>query len=272
MVVQQYFTRSAWAAQRAGGDPGRPAVDTMCMFVTASAALIHRTDRVHEEGPPLLEVLHHLNLFVFSMPSWCWRTTSRRRSLAGRAPAPVPASWSPSFERESAALGGQEGVHLHPLVTRVPGRHLHHLRADGGRSTRAVRGAGSSRSFTWAAATATGGVAPPAGRHGQVGGDPAVQLAARRHGGPHARLGVDPRRHHGDGRVYLLCRMNPVLHSTSQDAETIAVIGGARWRSSRRDDRGAAGHQEGPGVLDRIADRLHGAGRSAWAPTSPPSS
>jgi len=38
-----------------------------------------------------------------------------------------------------------------------------------------------------------------------------LQLVARRHGGSHAGLGVDPRRDHGDGRVYLLVRMSPVL-------------------------------------------------------------
>ena len=38
------------------------------------------------------------------------------------------------------------------------------------------------------------------GRRRQVGPDPAVQLAARRHGGPDAGFGPHPRRHHGHGR------------------------------------------------------------------------
>ena len=37
------------------------------------------------------------------------------------------------------------------------------------------------------------------GRHGQVGPGPAAHLAARRDGGPDARFGAHPRRHHGDG-------------------------------------------------------------------------
>ena len=37
-------------------------------------------------------------------------------------------------------------------------------------------------------------------RHRQVGAVPAVCLAARRHGRPHAGLRADPRRDHGDGR------------------------------------------------------------------------
>ena len=38
------------------------------------------------------------------------------------------------------------------------------------------------------------------GRDGQVGAVPAAHLAARRHGGPDAGLGADPRRDHGDRR------------------------------------------------------------------------
>ncbi len=38
------------------------------------------------------------------------------------------------------------------------------------------------------------------GRHGQVGADPAVRLAAGRHGRPDAGLRPDPRGHHGDRR------------------------------------------------------------------------
>ena len=38
------------------------------------------------------------------------------------------------------------------------------------------------------------------GHGGQVGPDPAVHLAARRHGRTNPGLGADPRRHHGDGR------------------------------------------------------------------------
>ena len=34
----------------------------------------------------------------------------------------------------------------------------------------------------------------------QVGADPALRVAARRHGRPDPGLGADPRRHHGDGR------------------------------------------------------------------------
>ena len=48
-----------------------------------------------------------------------------------------------------------------------------------------------------------GGAVPVRRRHRQVGADPALRLAARRDGRPHAGLGADPRRHHGDrGRLH----------------------------------------------------------------------
>ncbi len=47
------------------------------------------------------------------------------------------------------------------------------------------------------------GAVPVRGRDGQVGADPALRLAAGRHGRPHAGLGADPRRHDGDrGRLH----------------------------------------------------------------------
>ena len=59
-----------------------------------------------------------------------------------------------------------------------------------------------------AAGHATLASAPPPGsalhavprRGGQVGPDPAVHVAARRHGGPHPGVGPHPRRHHGHRR------------------------------------------------------------------------
>ena len=45
-----------------------------------------------------------------------------------------------------------------------------------------------------------GGAVPVPRRHRQVRADPALRLAARRHGRPHAGLGPDPRRHHGHRR------------------------------------------------------------------------
>ena len=45
-----------------------------------------------------------------------------------------------------------------------------------------------------------GGAVPVRRRLRQVGPDPAVRLAARRHGRPHPGLGADPRRHHGHRR------------------------------------------------------------------------
>ena len=61
--------------------------------------------------------------------------------------------------------------------------------------------------------------------------------------------------------VYLLCRMNPLLHLTATGH------GGHRHHRGRHRLRGghhrlrAAGHQEGARLLDRLADRLHDPGR-----------
>ena len=52
------------------------------------------------------------------------------------------------------------------------------------------------------------------GRHGQVGADPALRLAAGRHGRPHAGVRLDPRGHHGDGRRVHGGALRSDLHCT----------------------------------------------------------
>ena len=95
------------------------------------------------------------------------------------------------------------------------------------------------------------------GRHGQVGAVPAAHLAARRHGGPDAGLGADPRRHHGDGRR---------VHGGAAVAAVRAGAGGAagrdagrrRHRVLRRHRRpGAERHQARDRLFDLLAARLH---------------
>ena len=99
------------------------------------------------------------------------------------------------------------------------------------------------------------------GRVREVGPAAAAHVAARRDGGPHSRLGADPRGHDGDRRRLPDRPLPP------------AVRAGADRRRRGRDHRhGHAavrrhrGHgrhrpQAGDRLLDDVADRLHGAGR-----------
>ena len=94
-------------------------------------------------------------------------------------------------------------------------------------------------------------------RDRQVGADPALRLAARRHGRPDAGLGAHPRRHHGHRRR---------LHDRAPLAALRARADGARRRRhDRRGDGALRRHhrhradrpQEDPGLLDHLAARLH---------------
>ena len=72
--------------------------------------------------------------------------------------------------------------------------------------------------------------------------------------------------------VYLLCRMNPILALSPDAMWAVAIIGGvtafvaATIATSQQDIKKVAG------LLDRLPDRLHDAGRRDRAPTWPPSS
>ena len=94
-------------------------------------------------------------------------------------------------------------------------------------------------------------------RHRQVGADPALRLAARRHGRPHAGVGADPRRHHGDGRRLPDLPPARALRAGARRAR--------RRRRRRRGDRAlrrhhrgrADRHQEGARLLHGEPARLH---------------
>ena len=205
VVIDNYFT---WFSSGGLTVPVGTLVDplsmTMCMFVTGVSALhpplLHR---LHEGRSRLLQVLHlpeplrllHAPAGAGGQPGAHLRRVGGRRRLlllAGRLLVPA----------RVGRLGRQEGLHLQPhRRRRLPARHLPaSSRRPAPSSTRAGRAAASSASSrTSAAARAGRGAAPVPGRHRQVGPDPAVQLAARRHGGPDPGLGAHPRRHHGHG-------------------------------------------------------------------------
>ena len=88
--------------------------------------------------------------------------------------------------------------------------------------------------------------------------DPALRLASRRDGGPHAGLGPDPRGHHGDrrrlhgGALSRRCtRWRPKRCSPSRSVGALTAL-------LRRDDRpGSERHQARPGLLHGQPARLH---------------
>ena len=101
----------------------------------------------------------------------------------------------------------------------------------------------------------------------QISATPALCLAARRDGRPHARQRLDPRRHHGDRR-----RVHGRAHESAFLARACRHV---RRRADRRAHRvlrrhhrpGADGHQESSRLLHRLAARLHVPGPAASAPT-----
>ena len=139
----------------------------------------------------------------------------------------------------------------------VPARHRHARRHQGVRDQRdRRRGAGDgrvpaartrpARSTTPACSPAPGGLRPER-RHagGRLPADPgrrlrqvrpaaAAHLAARRHGGPHAGLGADPRGHHGHRRRLPDRPLLPALRAGARRPPTSARSSARpRWCSRR---------------------------------------
>ena len=235
----------------------------MCLFVTGVSMLIHlysigymQSDRDYSK------FFIYLNLFVFSMLVLVL-ANNLLVTFVGWEGVGVCSYWLVSFwfERDTAASAGKKAFiynrvgdvgfliamflifskvgSLNYLAASSPTRHLLVGRRRHGRRAAAV----------------------PGGLR-QVGPDPAVQLAARRHGGPDAGLGPHPRGHHGHRRglpavpdepAARHCRPTPRGSSPASAAAT-AFVGGHHRHLP-------AGHQEGPGLLDGVPDRLHGAGR-----------
>ena len=111
-----------------------------------------------------------------------------------------------------------------------------------------------------------------AGAIGKSAQVPASRLASRRHGGPLARLGLDPRGHHGD-------RRRLPGRSDAPDLRDLGRRAGRRDRN--RSDHGAVRrhmrlgsgrHQTRPRVLDHQPARLHVRGGRVCAPTRRPCS
>ena len=202
---------------------------TMCLFVTGVSTLIHLYSIGYMKGDrDYSKFFIYLNLFVFSMLLLVLANNLLLTfvGLGGRGGLLLLARRL-LVRAGVGRLGRQEGVHLQPdRRRRLPGRHLPHLLEDGHRSTTWRR---SSRSLAPARRRHGHGrrAAALPGRHRQVGPDPAVQLAARRHGGPDAGLGPHPRRHHGDGRGLPAVPDEPAPRTSRPTARwSIAIIGG----------------------------------------------
>ena len=108
------------------------------------------------------------------------------------------------------------------------------------------------------------------GACGKSRADPALRLAARRHGRPDAGLGADPRRHDGHRRRLHGRRARTSLFRLAPDAMIVVARRRRAHRALRRHDRPRPErHQEGARLLDRLAARLHVPRRAASAPTRP---
>ena len=106
------------------------------------------------------------------------------------------------YDDQANARRRQEGVHRQPhRRLRLPARHVPAVQHASARSTFARDRARTARRSLPAAALGDRADRPAAlrRRHRQVGADPALRLAARRHGRPDAGVRADPRRDDGDG-------------------------------------------------------------------------
>ena len=232
----------------------------LLLITGVGLADLHLLDRLHGARPPSYPLLR--------LPQPLRRGDADAGAV-GQLPRPVPRLGG----RRSRVLpadrllavqalgggGGQEGLHRQPGRRHRPlaGHRavLHDVRYDRLHHDQ-CRGAERLRGHHDRARAA-----PAARRLRQVGPGAAAVLAARRHGGPDARLGADPRGDDGDGRGL---PDRPVQLRLRLRARRPHGRGDRRHRDPalRRDHRMREGrHQEGARRLDHEPDRLHDARR-----------
>ena len=244
----------------------------MMLVVTGVGSLIHVYSVGYmEDDPGYARYFAYLNLFVFFMlmlvlgvelPGDVRRlggrravqlpahrllvpATARRRTPARRRSSSTASATSASWSRCSCCSPTSGTLDFTTVFEAAPA------------------------AFTYGGAVDHGHHALPLpGRDGQERADPALRLAARRHGGPDAGVGADPRRHHGHGGR---------LHGGALDVlfALAPVVEHRRGRGHRRADGAVrrdhrarpVRHQEGAGLLHRLAARLHVPRRGRRAPT-----
>ena len=195
------------------------------------------------------------------------------RRLGGRRARVVPADRLLVREiRRTRAAGKKAFITNRDRRRRLPARHVPAVP-----DVRHARHGPHQRGVRRRAARA-GGLGEPRRhpavhrRDRQVGADPAARLAARRDGRPDAGLGADPRGDDGDRRR-LPGRAHVGLYLHAPEASRADRDDRRGDRVLRRDDRGRADrHQEGAGLLDDLAARLHVPRGRASAPTASRSS
>ena len=224
MVVDNYFT---WFSSGGLSVPVGTLVDplsmTMCMFVTGVSALIHLYSIGYMKGDrDYSKFFVYLNLFVFSMLLLVL-ANNLLLTFVGWEGVGVCSYWLVAFwfQTRVGRLGRQEGLHLQPdRRRRVPARHLLDLREDRHAQVRERAG----RRHLRPAVAPGGGVATAAvlllflaatGKSAQI---PLFNWLPDAMEGPtpvsaliHAATMVT-------AGVYLLCRMNPLLHLTPDRA------------------------------------------------------
>ena len=175
----------------------------MLLVVTGVGSLIHLFSVGYmKEDPGYARYFAYLNLFIVFMLVLVLGSSFPVMFIGwegvGLCSYLLIGFW---FNEKANADAGQEGLHHEPhRRLRLPGRHVPHLARSLGTLTSPRSSRRRAEALGGRRRGGHGDHAVPLPRlHRQVGADPALHLAARRHGRPHAGLRADPCRHDGDG-------------------------------------------------------------------------
>ena len=230
---------------------------TMVLFVTGISGLIHLYSIGYMKGDKdYPKFFLYMNLFVASMLILVLGSnlSGDLRRVGGGGDLLVLAG----LLLVHPGVGGQcrqEGLHLQPdRRRRLPVGHLPGLRQgplarvhDHLRQHRLHRGRQHHRHLP----------AAPGRGDGQVGADPAVPVAGRRHGGPDAGVRPHPRGHHGDRRGLPAVPDQSAAPRLPGGGVDRGLRGGGHRLRGRHHRLRPAGHQEGAGLLHGVPARVH---------------
>jgi NADH-quinone oxidoreductase subunit L len=255
-IHQELFTWiPAGSFQASMGLLADPLSITMCLFVTGVGSLIHLYAIGYMRGDAKFSKFFvYLNLFIFSMLMLVLGDNLLLTFLGWEGVGACSYFLISFWHTDRQRAGRQEGVRHQPRRRLgLHGRHLPRWTSVGSIGYLDIANAAHHGEIVGDGHGDRCAVLRGCDR--QVGAASAVRLAARRHGGPDAGLGADPRATMVTSGVYLLVRL--ARSARSGLGERPDRLGRRRGDSAVRRGRGhPERHQEGARVLDGVAARL----------------